>query len=96
MAGVYKRVLDLNPLALLIPCNNHSLSFVGVYAAPVNVDALTFFSTVERPFGYFLCSAHGCCVLKDSVSITVTRRHSDTRWSSEAAAVRASSRHVEA
>jgi hypothetical protein len=59
MAGVHfsvqKRILDLNPLAVLVPCNNHSLSLVGVYAAHVNVQALTLFGTVERLFGYFLC-----------------------------------------
>jgi hypothetical protein len=43
MAGVQKRILDLNPLAVFVPCNNHSLSLVGVHAAHVNVRALTFF-----------------------------------------------------
>jgi hypothetical protein len=42
-SGVQKRILDLNPLAVFVPCNNHSLSLVGVHAAHVNVQALTFF-----------------------------------------------------
>jgi hypothetical protein len=41
MAGVQKRILDLNPLAVFIPCNSNSLIFVGVDAARVNVQALT-------------------------------------------------------
>jgi hypothetical protein len=52
------------------------------------------FGTVERLFGYFLCSAHRWSVLKDFVKITL-KRHSDTRWSSKAAAVNASSRQLE-
>jgi hypothetical protein len=46
MAGfhsdVQKRILDLNPLAVSVPCNNHSLNLVGVHAAHVNVEVLTF------------------------------------------------------
>jgi hypothetical protein len=78
-SGVQKRILDLNPLAVFVPCNNHSPSLVGVHAAYVNVQALTFFfGTVERLFGYFSCSTHRWNVLKDFVNITV-KRHSDTR-----------------
>jgi hypothetical protein len=42
-SGVRKRILDLNPLAVFDPCNNHSLSLVSGHAAHVNVQALTFF-----------------------------------------------------
>jgi hypothetical protein len=52
-SGVQKRILDLNPLAVFVPCNNHSFSLVGVHAAAVNVQELTFFGTVELLFGYF-------------------------------------------
>jgi hypothetical protein len=94
MAGVQKRILDLNPLAVFVPCNNHSLNLVGVHAAHVNVQALTFLGTVKRLFGYFSCSARRWSVLKDFVNITV-KRHSDTRWSSKAAAVKAISLQFE-
>jgi hypothetical protein len=42
--AVKKRILDLIPLAIFFPCNNHSLSLVGVHAARVNVQALTFWN----------------------------------------------------
>jgi hypothetical protein len=87
-SGVQKRILDLNPLAVFVPCNNHSLHLVGVHAAHVDVQALTLFDTVERLFGYFSCSTHWWSVLKDLVNITV-KRYSDTKWSSKAAAVNA-------
>jgi hypothetical protein len=38
-SGVRKRILDLNPLAVFVPCNNHPLNLVGVHAAHVNVQA---------------------------------------------------------
>jgi hypothetical protein len=65
-----------------------------VHAAHVNVHTPTLIGTVERLFGYFSCSTNGWSVLKDFVIITV-KRHSDTRWSSKAAAVNAISRQLE-
>jgi hypothetical protein len=47
MVGVHSdvenQILDLNLLAVFNPCNSHSLRFVGVNAALVNVQALTSF-----------------------------------------------------
>jgi hypothetical protein len=40
-SDVRKRILDLNPLEVFVPWNNHSLILVGVHAAHVNVQALT-------------------------------------------------------
>jgi hypothetical protein len=60
----------------------------------MNVQALTIFGAVERLFGYCSCSAHRWSVLEGFVSVRV-KRHSDTRWSSEAAAVNAISRQLE-
>jgi hypothetical protein len=93
-SGVQKRILDLNPLSIFVPCNNHSLSLVGVHAAHVNVQALTLFDTLERLFGYFSCSTHRWNVLTDFVNIK-GKCHSDTRWSSKAVAVNAISRQLE-
>jgi hypothetical protein len=93
-SGVQKLTSDLNPLALFIPCNNHSLSLVRVQAARVRVKALTFFGTVERSFGCFLCLCHQWSVLEDFVNITVNR-HSDITWSPKAAAVNALSGQLE-
>jgi hypothetical protein len=93
-SGVQKQILDLNPLAVFIPCNNHSLSLVGVHAAHVDVQAPAFSCTVEHLFGYFLRSDDWWSVLKYFVNILV-KRHSDTRWISKAAAVNAISHQRE-
>jgi predicted RNA-binding protein with EMAP domain len=93
-SGVQKRILDLNLLAVFVPCNNHSFIFFGIHAGYVHVQALTNFGTVERLFLYFSCSIHRWSVLNDFVNISV-KRHSDTRWSSKAGAVNAISRQLE-
>jgi hypothetical protein len=92
-SGVQKQILDLNPLAVFVPCNKHSLNLVGVHAAHVNVQAPALFGTVECLFGYFSYSLHRWSVMKDFANITV-KRHSDTRWSSKAAAVNSISRQL--
>jgi hypothetical protein len=51
MTVVQKRISDLNPVAVFVPCNNHSLNLVGVYVSHLNVQALTLFGTVDRLFG---------------------------------------------
>jgi hypothetical protein len=71
-----------------------TFSLTGVRAARVNVQALTIFGAVERRFGHCSCSAHRWSVLEEFVSVRV-KRHSDTRWSSGAAAVNAISRQLE-
>jgi hypothetical protein len=52
-SGVQKRILRQNALAVFVPCNTHSVSFITVHAAHVNVQALTFLSTREHMFSYF-------------------------------------------
>lgn len=86
-SGVQKRILDLYPFAAFVPCDNHSLNLVGVHSANVNVGAVTFFGTIERLFTFFSCSTNRWNILKQFVCITV-KRHSDTRWSSKADAVK--------
>lgn len=85
-SGVQQRILDRNPLAVFVPCNNHSLNLVGVHAANVNPQAITFFGTVERIYAFFSKSTHRWDVLKEFVKITV-KCQSDTRWSANAEAV---------
>lgn len=86
--GVQKRILELNPLAIFVPCDNHSLNLVGVHAAHVNPQAITFFGILEKLFTFFSCSTHRWSVLKEHVNITI-KRHAETRWSSKADAVKA-------
>ena len=51
MAGVLTRVQqrieETNPLAEVVPCNDHSLNLLGVHAASASVPAVTIFGTVQ-------------------------------------------------
>ena len=51
--GVQTRIRELNPLAVFVPCCNHSLNLVGVHAAEVNPEVITFFGTLDRLFAFF-------------------------------------------
>lgn len=93
-SGVQTRLLDLNQQAVFVPCDNHSLNLVGVHAAHVNVNAVTFFGTVERVYAFFSSSTHRWSVLKEHVKLMV-KGHSDTRWSSKAEAVKALSSQLD-
>jgi hypothetical protein len=60
-SGVQKRNFDLNPLAVFIPRNNYSLSLVGLHAAHVNVQALTFFYCEKSVWLLFMFNSPGNC-----------------------------------
>ena len=60
-SGVQKGMLDLNPLAVFVPCDNHSLNLVGVHTAHVNVLAVSLLGTVERLFFFFLFHSYMEC-----------------------------------
>ena len=56
--GVQRRILDVNPLATYIPCNNHSLNLAGVHSAQASVNllwyagsSLCFLLVVNSPMG---------------------------------------------
>lgn len=51
--GVQARLLDLNKQSVFVPCDNHSLNFVGVLAARVNVSGVISFGTVEGIYTFF-------------------------------------------
>ena len=40
-SGVQRRIMDINPLATYVPCNNHSLNLAGVHSAQASVNATT-------------------------------------------------------
>jgi len=92
--GVQKRILHMNPKAVFVPCNNHSLNLAGVHAVGVGTQSVTFFGTVEKVYTFFYRSKHRRDVLKEHVPIHV-KRSFDTRWSSKHKAVRVLSEHTE-
>ena len=85
--GVQTRIRELNPLAVFVPCCNHSLNLVGVHAAEVNPEVITFFGTLDRLFAFFSQSTGRWDVMKRHLQISL-KRHADTRWSSKAEAVK--------
>ena len=87
ISGVQKRILDKNPLALFLNCDNHSLNLSAVHAATEETLAVTFFSTVEGVYTFFARSTIRWQQLKDVVKCTV-KRESDTRWSAREEAVK--------
>lgn len=87
ISGVQKRILDKNPKALFVPCNNHCLNLAGVHAAGVGTQSLTFFGIVEKVYTFFASSTHRWDVLKEHVPVHL-KRWCDTRWSSKHDAVR--------
>ena len=40
LSGVQKCILDMNPKAVFVPCNNHLLNLAGVHAVGVGIHGL--------------------------------------------------------
>ena len=71
ISGVQKSILDMNPKAVFVPCNNHSLNLVDVHAVGVGTQSVTFFGTVEKVYTFFSSSTHRWGVLKEHVPVHV-------------------------
>lgn len=80
-SGVQKRIKDNYPKAEFVPCSNHCLNLVGVHAAKVTSQSVTFFGTVEKVYSYFSQSTKRWAVLLTFIPHGV-KRVADTRWSS--------------
>ena len=84
--GVQKRILEINPQAQFINCENHSLNLACVHAAEVHPTVVTFFGIMDKIFVFFSSSTSRWEVLKSKVKKTV-KKHCETRWSSHYNAV---------
>lgn len=87
-SGLQRRILNLNPKAVFIPCNNHCLNLAGVHSVGVTPNATTFFGVVESLYVFFSSSTHRWDVLKLHVNLHV-KQTASTRWSSKYDAVHA-------
>ncbi|XP_069077657.1 zinc finger MYM-type protein 1-like [Pleurodeles waltl] len=94
ISGVQKRILDMNPKAMFVPCNNHSLNLAGMHAVGVGTKSVTFFGTVEKVYAFFSSSTHRWDILKKHVPICV-KQSCNTRWSSKHEAVCVLAEHTE-
>ncbi|XP_065650339.1 uncharacterized protein LOC136078494 [Hydra vulgaris] len=97
MAGKYKgvraRILEINSLAIFIPCAAHNLNLAGVHAGSTLPEMITFFGTVQRLFNFFSSSTIRWEILMKSLKLTL-KSFSDTRWSSKANAITSLSLHL--
>ena len=85
-SGVQKRISEINPKALFVPCTNHSLNLAYVHAASVAVHSVTFFGTLDRLFSFFSASTHRWDSFIQVTGLSI-KRAVETRWSSRADAV---------
>lgn len=92
MAGVYKgvqaQILQRNTNARFVPCAAHTLNLVGVHAAAISATMISAFGTIQAIYNFFSSSTARWQKLMSVVKISL-KSHSDTRWTSRAAAVNA-------
>lgn len=92
MAGKYKgvqaRIIEVNKLAYFIPCSSHSLNLVGVHAASVSPEMMTFFGIVQSLFVFFSSSPDRWDILMSHVTVSL-KKHCDSRWSLKKQAISA-------
>ena len=62
--GVQKRILEINPQAQFINCENHSLNLACVHAAEVHPTVVIFFGIMDKIFVFFSSSTTRWEVLK--------------------------------
>lgn len=62
--GLQKRILNINPRALFVPCNAHSLNLVVNDAVKSCVSVVTFFDLIQHVFVFFSSSMKRWDVMK--------------------------------
>jgi hypothetical protein len=76
-----QKLLETNKYAVFMPCAAHSLNLVGCSAVDCCLNAVNFFSIVQRLYTFFSASTHRWDVLKSHVGDNkVLKSLSDTRW----------------
>jgi len=68
--GVQQKLLEMNPHAVFVPCDNHSLNLVCVHTAETSSIVVTFFGTVQEVFVFFSGSTHRWEKLQKHVSVS--------------------------
>ncbi|GJN39994.1 hypothetical protein PR202_gb29154 [Eleusine coracana subsp. coracana] len=85
--GVQRRLLDINPRALYMPCACHSLNLTLSDMAKSNGKALGFFGVVQKLYILFFGSTKRWKVLLDHVPDFTVKSFSNTRWESRTRSV---------
>ncbi|KAL1270827.1 hypothetical protein QQF64_029843 [Cirrhinus molitorella] len=77
---VQKRVLELNPKALCIPCGSHTLNLVVGDAAKSSVMSISFLGLLQQLYTLFSSSVHRWTILKEHVKNFTLKALSATGW----------------
>ncbi|XP_065651141.1 zinc finger MYM-type protein 1-like [Hydra vulgaris] len=80
--GVQRRILDVNPRALFIPCCAHTLNLAVNDAVKCCLEATAFFDLVQHVYVFFSASTRRWEVLTRYVSNLTVKPLSETRWES--------------
>lgn len=88
-SGLQKRIMDMNKLAVFLPCAAHSLNLVGSAAVTKNARAASFFCFMEKLYSFFVNSTSRWDLLKEALGANkrVLKRATGTRWSAKFDAV---------
>ncbi|KAI3505608.1 hypothetical protein L1887_27741 [Cichorium endivia] len=87
--GVQKRLLEINPRALYMPCACHSLNLTVSDMALTCAKAVSFFGVVQRIYTLFSSSTKRWNVLLDKVPTLTVKSLSNTRWESRIKSIKA-------
>ncbi|CAO2821129.1 unnamed protein product [Amaranthus hypochondriacus] len=87
--GVQKRLLDINPRALYMPCACHSLNLTLSDMAHSCIKAISFFGIVQRIYTLFAHSTKRWKILVDNVPSLTVKSLCNTRWESRIKSVKA-------
>ncbi|KAG5899695.1 hypothetical protein JTB14_030092 [Gonioctena quinquepunctata] len=87
--GVQRRILNINPLAVYVPCGCHSYNLVLCDAAKSSVKSVTLFGILQRLFTLFSASVHRWKMLTDHLGLYTIKKLSDTRWEARISSVKA-------
>lgn len=79
MSGKYKgvktRIMQVNNLAMYVPCNAHNLNLVGNDAAKECIRMITFFNTVQQIFNFFSSSTSRWTTLMKSINTYISKMY---------------------
>ncbi|XP_055307958.1 zinc finger MYM-type protein 1-like, partial [Sitodiplosis mosellana] len=89
--GVQAQIQSINPLAVFIPCSNHTLNLSLNDAASASIEVCAFFATVQKIYTFLSASTTRWDILKKhctSIHDLVPKALSTTRWSARLNAIK--------